>query len=70
MEIFGNQTPKKTLMKPKQNFLYVEDNSSNHSIKRINSFIPTSIFKTYQNNYDNSYKESVSIKKSSKRKSL
>ena len=66
MEIFGNQTPRKSLMKSKQNFLYEQNNnSSNLSIKRINSLIPSSISKNDQNNQI-FYKESVSIKKSCK----
>ena len=67
MEIFDNQTLKKSLMKSKQNFLYMENSSSNHSIKRINSLIPSRIFKKFQSNYGISYKESVSINKSNKR---
>ena len=67
MEIFGNQTPKKSLMKSQQNFLYEQNsNSSNLSFKRINSLIPSNIFKNDQNNFQISYKESVSIKKSCK----
>ena len=66
MEIFSNQTPTKTLKKSDQNIICLQDNSSNHSIKRINSLIPSSIFKTSQNNCDNSHKESISIKKSCK----
>ena len=71
MEIFGNQTPKKSLMKSQQNFLYEQNsNSSNLSFKRINSLIPSNIFKNDQNNFQISYKESVSIKKSCKIKMI
>ena len=67
MEISGYHTPKRSLMKMKQNGLYIQNNSPNHSIKRRKSSIPFSIFKSFQNNYENSNKESLSLKKPLKR---
>jgi len=62
MEMSGYHTPKRTLRKPNQNVLYIPNNSPIKSIKRRKSFIPFSIFKSFQNNYE----DSKTIKKSSK----
>ena len=66
MEISGYHTPKRSLRKTNRNALNMHNNSPIKSIKRRKSFIPFSIFKSFQNNYENLYKESKSIKKSSK----
>ena len=66
MEISGYHTPKRSLRKTNRNALNMHNNSPIKSIKRRKSFIPFSIFKSFQNNYENLYKELKSIKKSSK----
>ena len=66
MEISGYHTPKRSLRKVNQKALNIQNNSPIHLIKRRKSFIPYGIFRSFQNNYENSYKDSKSIKKSSK----
>ena len=66
MEISGYHTPKRSLRKVNQKALNIQNNSPIHLIKRRKSFIPYSIFRSFQNKYENSYKDSKSIKKSSK----
>ena len=66
MELSGYHTPKRSQRKTNQNALNIPNNSPIPSIQRRKSFIPFSIFKSFQNNYQDSCKGSKSIKKSSK----
>ena len=66
MEISGYHTPKASPRKTNKNVLNYQNKSPVNLIKRRKSFIPYSIFKSCQNNNENSCKGSKSIKKSSK----
>ena len=66
MELSGYHTPKRSPRKTNKNVLNIPNNSPIHSVQRRKSFIPFSIFKSFQNNYEDSFKGSKSIKKSSK----
>ena len=66
MEISRYHTPKASPRKANKKLLNNQNKSPINLIKRRKSFIPFSIFKSCHNNYENSFKGSKSIKKSSK----